>query len=137
SLLCRVAREVSRGRVTHAPRRSHGRQRARPLSPLPISRRTVTHLRRLRERMAEGQELTLSRDEALEVLAELETSRRVIEQPVESLYTTLLMHREMLAQLLVCLAADVSTPQEARLVAGVVVQELAGLIRLQVKSERI
>lgn len=97
----------------------------------------MINLRRLRERMAEGQELTLSRDEALEVLAELETSRRVIEQPVESLYTTLLMHREMLAQLLVCLAADVSTPQEARLVAGVVVQELAGLMRLQVKSERI
>lgn len=96
----------------------------------------MINLRRLRERMAQGQELTLSHEEALEVLAELESTRWMAEQPVESPRCTLLTHREMLAQLLVCLANDVSTPQEARLVAGVIVQELAGLMRLQVKSEK-
>lgn len=96
----------------------------------------MINLRRLRERMAEDQELTLSHEEALEVLAELESTRWMAEQPVESSHCTLLTHREMLAQLLICLANDVSTPQEARLVAGIIVQELAGLMWLQVKSEK-
>lgn len=93
-------------------------------------------LRRLRARMAEG-DLTLSRAEAVEILAELESTRWMAEQPVESPYCNLLVHREMLAQLVICLAADVSTPQEARLVAGVIVQELAGLMRLHIKSRGI
>lgn len=96
----------------------------------------MINLRRLRERMAEGQELALSHQEGLEILAELESTRWMAEQPVESPRWSLLAQREMLAQLLICLSADVSTPQDARLVAGVVVQELAGLMRLQVKSEK-
>lgn len=96
----------------------------------------MINLRDLRERMTKGQGLHLSDEEALEILTELESTRWLTEQPVESPRWTLLAQREMLAQLLICLAADVSTPQDARLVAGVVIQELAGLMRLQVKSEK-
>lgn len=96
----------------------------------------MINLRDLRERMTKGQGLHLSDEEALEILTELASTRWLTEQPVESPRWTLLAQREMLAQLLICLAADVSTPQDARLVAGVVIQELAGLMRLQVKSEK-
>lgn len=91
---------------------------------------------RLRARLAGEEPLTLTSEEAVEIVAELETSRRVIELPLEGPGSSLLAQREMVAQLLVCLAADVTGPAEARLVAGVVVQELSALARLQVRSEK-
>lgn len=79
--------------------------------------------------------VTLAADELVEIIAELETARQVMEIPSDGSGWPMVAQREMLAQLLLNLSAGVAGPPEARLVAGVVLQEVAGLMRMQVRSE--
>jgi hypothetical protein len=96
----------------------------------------VVDLHCLRARVAEG-ELKLSRDEAEEVIAELACARVVLDLPLDgrSLWS-FQPHHEMVAQLLMNVAAGIATDSDARLVAGVIVQELTGVVRQQVRLEK-
>lgn len=93
-------------------------------------------LHALRERARSGPSVTLEAADALEIAAELETARLLIDLPLEASGLSMRAQQEMVAQLLVNLAADVAGPAEARLVAGVVIQELGSLARTQVRSEK-
>lgn len=88
----------------------------------------------LRARAAES-ECVISAEEVREIVTELECARRLTDLPLDG--TTgwaMTAQQDMVAQLLLNLAVGVAGPREAELVAGVVIQELAGLARIQVKS---
>lgn len=92
----------------------------------------------LRRRMTEGSEIVLDREEGLQLITELETSRRLVGLPLgDGGYWSMRAQQEMVGQLLLNLSADVAGVREAELVAGVVTQELAALARAQVRSEKV
>lgn len=92
-------------------------------------------LHRLRACVTQDEPIVLTVSEGREVLAELESARSLTELPLSGdAGWPLRAQQEMVAQLLLNLSAGVAGEREAQLVAGVVVQELAGLARVQVRS---
>jgi hypothetical protein len=96
----------------------------------------VINLHALRKRARSGPSVTLEAADAVEIAAELETARRLAGLPADGTTPSLGAQQEMVSQLLMNLAAGVAGKPEADLVAGVVVQELAGLARLHVRQEK-
>lgn len=95
----------------------------------------MINLHALRERARSGPSVTLEAADALEIAAELETARLLVDLPLDGLGPSMKAQQEMIAQLLMNLAAGVAGPLEARLVAGVVIQELGGIVRTQVRTQ--
>jgi hypothetical protein len=95
----------------------------------------VIDLHGLRARVVQNDPVVLTSSEGKEILAELEASRMVVELPLDGVCTwPMTAQREMVMVLLLSLASHAAGETEARMVADVVVQELAGLARTQVRS---
>lgn len=89
----------------------------------------------LSRRLDQTDRVVLDRVEATQIIAELEAGRKLIGLPAHGRTTDLIAQRDMLATLLSGLAAGCHTEQDAELVAGVVIGELAGIARSQIRAE--
>jgi len=87
----------------------------------------VIDLHDLKGRVRKGDEVRLSHDEGVQLIAELEASRLILGVSPEGKEPSLGAQRDMLAHLLKMLSQDVGTSRDAELVAGVVIQEMAAL----------
>lgn len=90
----------------------------------------------LRYRLAQDDRIVLDRAEAMQIITELETGRKLIGLPAGGEpETCMVAQRNLLKTLLTGLAAGICTEQDAELVAGVVTQEIAGIARSRVRAE--
>lgn len=95
----------------------------------------MVDLRDLRTRLAGQDTLLLGRGEALELLAELESGRALLRLAADGESATWQVQSQLVAQLLLNLAQGVSDDAEAQAVAAVVIHEVAGIARHQVRAE--
>lgn len=95
----------------------------------------MVDLRGLRARLAGQDTLLLDRNEALELLAELESGRSLLRLAADGESATWRVQSELVAQLLLNLAQGVSDAAEAHAVAAVVIHEVAAIARHQVRAE--
>lgn len=97
----------------------------------------MINLKSLRERSCGTAGVVLAGAEFTELIVELEVARSLLSLPLDgSTGWPMRAQQDMVAQLLRMLAADVSDGRDADLVAGVLVQEIAGMARTQVRSEK-
>lgn len=95
----------------------------------------MVDLHDLRRRAAESEQTPLSRQEIRALLAEVEAARKLLE--VNEVDLSLFpMQIELITSLMLCLSQGVASEDEARAVAALITQEVAGLTRMRVRMER-
>lgn len=95
----------------------------------------MVDLHDLRERAAKSGQLHLSPEEAAEVLTELEAARKILSLDERSL-TSFSVQESLATDLMICLSKGLVTREQARPVAALITQEIAGLTRMRVRTER-
>lgn len=94
----------------------------------------MVDLHDLRGRAARSEQLQLSSQEALELLAEAETARKLLDLD-ENDAMLFPVQVSLITELMFCLSKGLATREQAELAATLMTQEIAGLVRMRVRTE--
>lgn len=95
----------------------------------------MVDLHGLKARAADGGPIELSPDETAEIIVELEAARQFTK--IRSDLSHFPLQVTLITQLMLNLAAKIASPTEAELVATMITQEIAGMVRARTLRETI